>query len=48
MFFQLCWVSLEKKTEVCFQRHPFSEAEKPFSLALKETEQFSQLVRTIL
>lgn len=25
-----------------------SETEKPFSLALEETEQFSQLVRTIL
>lgn len=26
---------------MCFQRHPFAEAEKTFSLALKETERDS-------
>lgn len=40
MFFQLCWVSLERETEACFQRHLLLEAEKPFTLASEETEQF--------
>jgi len=47
-FFRLWWASLEGKILTCSQRHPFAEAEKPFRLALKETEHFRQLVKTTL